>query len=272
MSARTRVALTFGFSLALLGAAAWGQEHWSAAERSRIFATLPDWSGLWEPKVSALSDNLTGYPAGSFDATHKASDLARLIPLIAATPPYRPEWLRAQRAKTDPAAAAGSAAPIKLCRDVPFPALLELPLMFQVAVTPEETLFLYENGDVRHIYSDREHPKKEDLWPTKRGNSIGRWKGATLFIDTIEVNSGPLLGPGTADLSEQAHFTERVRMLDSNTLQDDLTIEDPVRFAHPWHVLTQWTRVLDQDRMLPYDCENDRNPVVNGKFSIATPR
>jgi hypothetical protein len=61
-------------------------------------------------------------------------------------------------------------------------------------------------------------------------------------------------------------------MLDPKTLQDDLTVEDPVRFAHPWHVLTQWTRVLDQDRMLPYDCENDRNPVVNGKFSIDAPR
>jgi hypothetical protein len=133
-------------------------------------------------------------------------------------------------------------------------------------------LFLYENGDFRDIYSDREHPKKDDLWPTKRGNSIGRWKGATLLIDTIDVNSGPIFGPGTADLSEQAHFTERVRMLDPNTLQDDLTIEDPVHFAHPWHVLTRWSRVLDQDRMLPYDCENDRNPVVNGKFSIATPR
>ena len=59
----------------------------------------------------------------------------------------------------------------------------------KLEVTPEETLFLYENGDVRHIYSDREHPKKDDLWPTKRGNSIGRWKGATLFIDTIEVTT-----------------------------------------------------------------------------------
>jgi hypothetical protein len=271
MSARTRVALTLGFSLALLGAAASGQEHWSAAERSRMFATLPNWNGLWEPTVSALSDNLTGYPAGSFDASHKPLDLPRLMPLLAA-PPYRPEWLSAQRANSKPAAAGGSAAPIKLCSDIPFPALLEMPLMFQVFVTPEETLFLYENGDVRHIYSDREHPKKDDLWPTKRGNSIGRWKGATLFIDTIDVNSGPLLGPGTADLSEQAHFTERVWMLDPNTLQDDLTIDDPVRFAHPWHVLTRWSRVLDQDRMLPYDCANDRNPVVNGKFSIATPR
>jgi hypothetical protein len=272
MSARAGVRLALGLSLVLLGPTASAQEHWSAAERNRIFATLPNWSGLWESKVSALSDNLTGYPANSFAATRKPSDIARLIPLLA-TPPYAPEWLRRQRARTKSKSPAASPQPGKLCTDVSFPALLELPLMFQAFVTPEETLFLYENGDARHIYTDgREHPKKDDLWPTKRGNSIGRWQGTTLVVDTIEVNSGPILGPGTADLSDRARFTERVRMLDANTMEDDLTIDDPVRFAHPWHVSTRWTRVLDQDRMLPFDCENDRNPVVSGKFSIAPPR
>jgi len=271
MSARAGGALALGLSLALLGADVSAQEHWSGNDRNRIFATLPNWSGLWESKVSALSDNLTGYPAGSF-AARTPSDIARLIPLLA-TPPYTPEWLRTQRAKTKSTSSGASPRPGKLCTDVSFPALLELPLMFQVFVTPEETLFLYENGDARHIYTDgREHPKKDDLWPTKRGNSIGHWQGATLVIDTIEVNSGPILGPGTADLSDRAHFTERVQMLGANTMEDDLTIDDPPRFAHPWHVSTQWTRVLDQDRMLPFDCQNDRNPVVNGKFSVAPPQ
>ncbi len=270
MSARAGAALWL--SLMLLGVPTSAQEHWSAHERDRIFATLPNWSGLWESKVSALSDNLTGFPLDSFSATHKPSDIARLIPLLT-PPPYAPEWLRAQRAKTKGTSSGASRKPGKLCTDVAFPALLELPLMFQVFVTPEETLFLYEDGDVRHIYTDgREHPKKDDLWPTKRGNSIGHWQGTTLVVDTIEVNSGPILGPGTADLSDRAHFTERVWMLDANTMADDLTIDDPARFAHPWHVSTRWTRVLDQDRMLPFGCENDRNPVVDGKFQIAAPR
>ncbi len=140
-------------------------------------------------------------------------------------------------------------------------------------MTPEETVFLYENGDARHVYTDgRKHPKKEDLWPTDKGDSIGHWEGATLVIDTIEVKSGPVEpAPGAAVLSDQARFTERVRMIDVSTMQDDLTIDDPVRFTHPWQVSIQSKRVLGEDRMLPYDCDNDRNPIENGKITIAPP-
>jgi hypothetical protein len=249
-----------GAGLALFCATGSAQEQWSSAERAQIFAALPNWSGLWESKVSAASDNLTGYPAAK-----RTDSIVTFIPLLG-KPPYKPGWERKHPPRGK--ATAPGLDSTKLCRDLPFPILLELPFMFQVFVTPEETLFLYEDGDVRHVYTDgRKHPSKEDLWPTSRGNSIGHWEGATLVIDTIEVKPG-----GSPDLSNQAHFTERVRRVDRNTMEDDLTIDDPVRFAHPWHVSTQWSRVLDQDRMLPFDCENDRNPIVNDKITIAPPR
>ncbi len=260
MSGRVSVVAGLAAGLALLCATASAQDHWSSAERNQIFATLPNWSGLWESKLSAASDNLTGYPY----AKHSES-LTQYIPL-AGKPPYKPGWEREHRTQGN--ATPPGLAVAKLCRDVPFPILLELPFMFQVSVTPEETLFLYEDGDVRHVYTDgRKHPSEEDLWPTSTGNSIGHWEGATLVIDTIEVKPA-----GFPDLSEQAHFTERVRLVDRNTLEDDLTIDDRERLAHPWHVSTRWSRVLDQDRMLPFDCTNDRNPVVNDKITIAAPR
>ncbi len=276
MSGRGGV-LGLGVGLVLLCATASAQQHWTSAERDRVFAKLPNWTGLWESQISALSDNLTGYPPAAARAKKSRAELIAEYEPLAGPPPYKPEWERAEKARsksTAAGAADASSAIGKLCRDVPFPALLERPFMFQVFVTPEETLFLYENGDVRHIYTDgREHPKKEDLWPTKRGNSIGHWEGATLVIDTIEIQPGHILSsPQSANLTAEAHFTERVRMVDPNTLEDDLTIDDPERLAHPWHVATRWSRVLDQDRMLPYDCEDDRNPVVNGKLTIAAPR
>jgi hypothetical protein len=40
--------------------------------------------------------------------------------------------------------------------------------MFQVVVTPEETLFVFDDGEVRHVYTDgRAHPDKDDLWQTR---------------------------------------------------------------------------------------------------------
>jgi hypothetical protein len=261
-----RVRAVLGLGLVLLCATASAQEqsrpeHWSAAERARIFATLPNWSGLWESKWLAAADNLTGYPTA--EGGPLTEFLTRYVPL-GAKPPYKPGLQSGQQT---------SDWSQKTCADIRFPAVLEWPRMFQLFVTPEETLFLYDDGDVRHIYTDgRKHPKQEDLWPTHRGNSIGHWEGSTLVIDTIEVKAGRILPfPGVADLSEQAHFTERVRRVDSNTMQDDLTIDDPVRLAHPWQVSTRWSRVQDQDRLLPFDCDNDRNVVVNGKITVAPP-
>ncbi len=238
------------------------------AERVRIFGRLPNWNGLWISKLGADSEHLSGYPVNFQDETGQEK-ITRYFKL-AAKPPYRPDWQREHKS-----AARSTTTPGKMCGNMPFPAMLELPFVFQILVTPEETLFFYETGDARHIYTDgRPHPKKDDLWATERGNSIGHWEGSTLVIETIEVKPGPILPFSffpSADLSEQAHFTERVRLLGPNSMQDDLTIEDPQRFDHPWQISIQWTRV-DQDRMLPWNCEEDRNPIVNGTISIAPPK
>ncbi|HTV49792.1 MAG TPA: hypothetical protein VME21_01320 [Steroidobacteraceae bacterium] len=263
MSVRAVIALSL-----LLGLAPAYARDDTAADRVRIFAQLPNWNGLWESKLAVDSEHLSGYPV-NFQNKSGQESLTKYFKL-AAKPPYKPEWAQAHRPT-----ARSTATPGKMCGDAPFPAMLELPHVFQILITPEETLFLYEDGDFRHVYTDgRGHPKKEDLWPTETGNSVGHWEGSTLVIDTISVTPGPILPFSffpSADLSEQAHFTERVSMHGPNAMQDELTIDDPLRFAHPWQVSIEWTRI-DQDRMLRWSCENDRNPIENGKITIAPPK
>ena len=67
-----------------------------------------------------------------------------------------------------------------------YPALMiESPLMFEILPTPKETALIFSSREIRHVYTDgREHPGKEDLWPTPWGDSIGHWEGDTLVIDT----------------------------------------------------------------------------------------
>ncbi|MGH8261509.1 MAG: hypothetical protein ACREUG_17655 [Steroidobacteraceae bacterium] len=251
-----------GIALALLATGAAAQKN--SAVRVRAFAALPDWSGLWETGWSAAADNPSGYPPG--EARDPVGTLRRYVKLLG-QPPYKPAWVRKQR--TQPKIHASGE--LGHC-GFPYPFLLEAPQMFEVLVAPEETLFLYEDGAARHVYTDgRRHPKLADLWPTALGSSVGHWDGTTLVIDTIETQSGPIFVPGTPDLSARAHFIERVRMIDHDTLQDDLTIDDPLRFLHPWHLSIRWHRVLDQNRLLPWDCANNRNPVVNGKITFAPP-
>ena len=255
--------LAITFALLLLVSSANAARN--SAQRVRAFAALPDWTGLWESDINTLFHSASGHLEGARDGEEVGHSQ------LVGHPPLNAQWERKyQAAVNDRATIAAAMAGGKHCNTT-FPLTMDWAGIFQVAVTPEETLFVFEHGEVRHIYTDgRPHPGKEDLWPTSMGDSIGHWQGETLVIDTVARTPGPI-GVGPNDLSERAHFTERVRRIDPNTLEDLLTIDDPARFTHPWQLTIRYTRVTDLNRMLPFDCEHDRNPVVDGKLTIEPP-
>jgi hypothetical protein len=257
---RWLVALSFS---AVLGASI-AQAAQNAPGRVHAFAALPDWTGLWDTEASRAVNRLNGKPDGN-----EFQEIGRSVQLLGPAP-YTEAWGTKLRADLSSPAAVTAASNAKLC-SYGFPIIMDVFEMFQVVVTPEETLFVFDNGEVRHIYTDgRGHPGKDDLWPTAMGDSIGHWEGETLVIDTVARTEGSL-GMGPNNLSAQAHFTERVRRRDKNNLEDQLTIDDPLAFTHPWKMTLHYTRAADLNRMLPWDCANDRNPVVDGKLSVAPP-
>jgi hypothetical protein len=236
------------------------------SDRVHAFSKLPNWSGLWAQAVWPL--DVSGRLAGGEAKLREGLQLIR-------QPPYNAEWLaKYQAGLADTAAIAAKNASFVACTRS-FPALLESPWMFQVILLPEETLILFENGQVRHIYTDgRRHPSGDDLWPVRLGDSIGHWEGDTLRIDTVARDSTEPLAPRAwvSMLSDQAHFTERLQMIDPDTLEDQMTIEDPVAFAGPWDMTLRYTRQKALNRMIEYNCtENDRIAVVDGKMIIRSP-
>jgi hypothetical protein len=251
--------------LAFAGVSATGVHSYNAT-RAAQFSQLPDWSGLW---ISAVwSMDISGRVIGG-DAKLRAS-LQLLRP-----PPYNPQWAaNYQAALQDKAALDARNAILKVCVRS-FPALMEAPWQFQIATLPEETLLVFENGQVRHVYTDgRPHPTGDNLWPTPLGDSIGRWEGQTLVIDTVARSASEPLAPRAwvAMLSEAAHITERLWRVDADTLEDQMRIDDPVSLASPWVLTLQFRHVTEMDRMIPTNCtENDRNPVMDGKMVITQP-
>ncbi len=112
------------------------------------------------------------------------------------------------------------------------------------------------------------------MWPTRLGDSVGHWEGGALVIDTIALTAEPIAPRAWASLlSDRAQFTERLRRVSASELEDQLTIDDPIAFEHPWRITLRYRRLPDMNRMIAYDCiENDRNPVVNGKLTITAPQ
>jgi hypothetical protein len=62
------------------------------------------------------------------------------------------------------------------------------------------------------------------------GDSIGRWEGNTLMIDTTNfIGTDNFYG---AD--EAMHLTERLTRIDPNTILYQFTVDDPTAFTRPW--------------------------------------
>jgi hypothetical protein len=251
--------------LALAGAATEAATP-SHSTRASQFARLPNWSGLWVS--TAWNLGISGRPPGGEDELKAKLQLIR-------PPPYNAQWeAKYQAALQDKAGLAVRGATFKACTRS-FPALMEAPWVFEIATLPEETLLVFENGQVRHVYTDgRAHPSGDDLWATPLGNSIGHWDGRTLVVDTVARSASEPMAPRAwvALLSDQAHFSERLRQIEANTLEDRLLIDDPTALASPWTVTLRFRRVTEMDHMIPADCvENERTTVVDGKMVITNP-
>ena len=69
------------------------------------------------------------------------------------------------------------------------------------------------------------------------GDSIGRWEGATLVVDTTNFNdSDGFYGDagGNFGWDRNLHLVERFSLLDADTLLYRFEIDDPSAFTRPW--------------------------------------
>lgn len=257
-----------------------------AAKGAQSQQSLPDWSGQWQ-QVGA-----TPSPDGGF---YKSLD--QVLKEMQWSPPNKP----AVQAKIDSIVAeerkgmaavrqgANPGGAVRACT-FGFPALmLDSPLMFEVLPTPSETVLIFSSREIRHVYTDgRPHPGKDDIWPTRWGDSTGHWEGQTLVIDTVAIQPAidflhlggtPVLAFGGIEemqlvtyLSPETHFIERLRMTDKDHLEDQMTVIDPVNFTKPWRLTRTYERVKTIRRMVYEDCEGEeRNPIVEGHFTLAPP-
>jgi hypothetical protein len=108
------------------------------------------------------------------------------------------------------------------------------PRPWEIRQLPDVVLLIFE-GDhwVRRVYMDgREHPDGYPL--TWMGHSTGKYDGDSLIIDTVGMREGTWLDHMGHPHSDALHLTERLRRVDHDTLQIDLTFDDPKTYTKPW--------------------------------------
>lgn len=197
------------------------EKHWLERDQAPTGPTphmpdgKPDFSGVWTPGPNFFA---MGQPPLQpwADALYKER--------------------RANLSKDDPE---GHCLPAGVPRLSPFP--------YKIVQTP--TLIVYlDEGNVhsyRQFFLDgRGHPK--DMDPLWMGDSIGKWDGDTLVVDTVGFNDKTWLNGQGLPHSEELHVVERFRRPDLGHLEIEVTMEDPKAFLKPYTfkrthtLLTNW--------------------------------
>ena len=82
-------------------------------------------------------------------------------------------------------------------------------------------------------------PTSMRLW---QGDSVGRWEGDTLVIDTTNLNGKTWLNEGGEIVSYAEHVVERYTPAGPDTLNYQATVTDPVVYTRPWTIAFQVKR------------------------------
>ena len=104
---------------------------------------------------------------------------------------------------------------------------------FELVQFPDAVLLLLDHDHaVRRIYLDGKH--HADVKPSWMGHSIGRYDGQTLVVDTVGISDKAWIDVQGHTHTDALHVTERIRRVDQNTLEIEMTFSDPKTYAKPW--------------------------------------
>lgn len=102
----------------------------------------------------------------------------------------------------------------------------------QIVQTRNQVILLTANT-YRVIWTDGRAPMSSNA-KSFFGNSRGRWDGETLVVDVTGINgetwidsAGNFIGPNT-------HIVERWTLVEPNTIDYQMTLDDPTLYTRPW--------------------------------------
>jgi len=170
--------------------------------------------------------------------------------------------------------------PHNQCWPEPTPFTLSIQFGVQIIQQKDEVVLIYLTNQVRHVRLNVPHsPHPIPSW---QGESVGRYEGDTLVVDTIGQKIGPLsmIDRFGTPFSAALHVIERYRLIDGMLARDlqqkhlhnyflngspfrspygmgdidpdmmkpglqvEITVDDPVMFTTPWSGFVTYRPVL----------------------------
>jgi len=231
----------------------------------------PDLNGLFEPDAGGANYGLETHPPSAGNLTPPGRGV--VVDPPDGKLPYQP-WAREEREYRD-TPIRGYDDPTAHCFPAGVPRSMYVPVPYQIVQSRENIATLHERMSWRLIALDRTRhlPDTMRLW---QGDSIGRWDGDTLVVETTNFN-GKTWGNEVGDVFSHAeHVVERFTPVDGDTIQYQATITDPLVYTRPFTIAMPLKRIKgdlieaachEEDHDLPVlkrirDAERAKNAVT----------
>ena len=210
----------------------------------------PDFSGVWDhpyvPDMSRSNERNPSLQKGAGELPYTAAGRTNIAS-------YNPER---------DGDYTGMCMPFGLMRS------MNAPYPFQITQNDKYVTFLFEQNNWFHVVPFRDQHAAEPN-PTWFGESIARWDGDTLVIDTLGFNGFTRLDTRGNPHSDRLHLTQRFRFVDAGHIAYSVTVDDPVYYAKPW--TNERTFTLASGDLIEYSCEENNRSLWEGRIKIWVP-
>ena len=223
-----------------------------ALDIPRLSNGKPDFNGVWDhPRVFDVTKSGNACAAGSHGFTQQSSgDLSYT------------EWGLAQwkvvAHRFDYSAH---------CLPWGYARAWQVEYPVEIVQTPQRLAILFESNNIFHVVATdgRDHPK--DVEPTWMGNSVGKYEGDTLVIDTIGFNGKTWIDTAEHPSSDALHMVERVHYTDPQHLAYEVTWEDSKTYTKPIKNTRVLSRMKPGEELMEYWCMENNKDLWEGHLS-----
>jgi hypothetical protein len=252
------IAVRLAVGSALLGsvafAGAWAQGGSAIPDFSSNRTAWKSANGLDYTMVPGSPPQVTNDPAHPYVSNAEANRTGK-------QPTYRianlgnpniKQWAKDAMKKDNDEVLGGKIAytPGSSCKPWGVPAVWLSGGPFYFVQTPK-MVWIIESGDrlTRRIMMNVPHTANPK--PSWYGESVGKYEGDTLVVDTIGMNAKTFVDNYRTPHTEKLHVVERYKLIEGGKrLEVHMTVDDPDTFNQPWQVIRHFDRdesVLDEE-------------------------
>jgi len=209
----------------------------------------PDLSGVWWGGA-----DVGGQRAGGGGRGGGGRGGARGTPAPTFMSLYKPE--AAEKAKT----LSDKDDPTLRCTPTAFGtlnvSLYDVGAVGQIISTPKWVIMLTETFHGWKLIPTDGRPHRDNIPPSYRGDSVGKWDGDTFVVDTTNFTDNTWMSAEgrVSQHSDALHIVERYRRVDANTLEIEATVQDPKVLTGSWTVPKQTLVLAPFDQIMSLNC------------------